>query len=124
MSKVETSKLFSDALKYAVGVSLFGKERVRLVHNPRCVEFLYSDQWTVLCSLGKEASFIVHLIELEKLNIKNDGLTEKEWWVSYPEGCYTTSSPHLSVAVMRCVVLKHLGREVDIPLELVAFCAR
>lgn len=119
MSRGFTSKLHSHALTYAVAKALgyqfeakTGWINRRLIVEHDGVKFEFNPLY------DKSQWFAI--IESERINFKNDGLTEGEWWAFYPNGNFTEMSESMVLAGLRCVVHRHLGRVVDLPLDLVS----
>lgn len=125
MSKVKTDNLRGSALMFVVLSMLYGIDNVKesAVSSIIHVRFPGSNSWAdvqVNPIFEREVSFI--LLEKFRFNIKNDGLPEKKWWVSYPDGNHSVEGYDLAETIQRCYVKSIVGDHVNIPLSLVHVC--
>ena len=125
MSKVKTDTLRGSALMYVVLSMLYGKDNVKesALSGIFHVRFPETDSWSdvhISPIFEREVSFI--LLEKFRFNIKNDGLTEKKWWVSFPEGNHSQEGYDLAETIQLCYVKSMIGEYAVIPISLVHIC--
>lgn len=123
MAKVKTSELIGPALDWAVAIALGFEVRSLgrgIGGRIEAVNKDYFGSWGWNWFGPSTDSTQGHpILERNRINFKNDGLTSGAWWACKPEGRFHQSGPTMLIAGLRCWVTSKLGDEVDVPDELV-----
>lgn len=110
--KVKTATLIGPALDWAAGIA-DGDKEPNLTGGYDGIGN-YCEPWAPSTNPAQGQP----ILERERINLKNDGLTRGAWWACKPEGRFHQSGPTMLIAGLRCFVERKLGDEVDVPDEL------